>query len=141
MPVLFRTASLALLILSTAGAAGAQECGGDFGTWKQALRSEAAAAGVGPAGLAALDAAQIDEKVLQRDRAQGVFRQTFLEFSGRMISDYRLKQGRAKLKEHAEVFARADREFGVQPAVITAFWALETDFGAVQGDFIRSTRW
>ncbi|TIX42193.1 MAG: lytic murein transglycosylase, partial [Mesorhizobium sp.] len=33
------------------------------------------------------------------------------------------------------IFARADREFGVQAPVIAAFWALETDFGAVQGDF------
>ncbi|RVD34657.1 lytic murein transglycosylase, partial [Mesorhizobium sp. M4B.F.Ca.ET.019.03.1.1] len=33
------------------------------------------------------------------------------------------------------VFDRADKQFGVQPAVIAAFWALETDVGAVQGDF------
>jgi lytic murein transglycosylase len=52
-----------------------------------------------------------------------------------MISDYRLKQGVANLKKYADVFARADQQFGVQPAIITAFWALETDFGAVQGDF------
>ncbi|TJW58914.1 MAG: lytic murein transglycosylase, partial [Mesorhizobium sp.] len=39
------------------------------------------------------------------------------------------------LKKYADVFARADREFGVQAPVIAAFWALETDFGAVQGDF------
>jgi membrane-bound lytic murein transglycosylase B len=25
--------------------------------------------------------------------------------------------------------------------VVAAFWALETDFGAVQGDFGRSMRW
>ncbi|RUW16685.1 lytic murein transglycosylase, partial [Mesorhizobium sp. M1E.F.Ca.ET.041.01.1.1] len=61
--------------------------------------------------------------------------QTFTQFSNRMISAYRLKQGTANLKKYADVFARADKEFGVQPAVITAFWGLETDFGAVQGDF------
>ncbi|TIM64703.1 MAG: lytic murein transglycosylase, partial [Mesorhizobium sp.] len=44
-------------------------------------------------------------------------------------------QGAVILKEYADVFARADREFGVQAPVIAAFWALETDFGAVQGDF------
>lgn len=123
------------MVAMTASPALAQECGGDFTTWKNALRAEAVAQGVGPTGLAALDSASIDQKVLQRDRAQGVFTQTFTEFSGRMISDYRLKQGAANLKKYADVFARAEREFGVPGPVIAAFWALETDFGAVQGDF------
>jgi lytic murein transglycosylase len=73
--------------------------------------------------------------VLARDRAQGVFTQTFIEFSGRMINEYRLTHGAANLKKHADVFARAEREYGVPGPVIAAFWALETDFGAVQGDF------
>ena len=73
--------------------------------------------------------------MLARDRAQGVFTQTFVEFSGRMINGYRLKQGAANLKKYADVFARAEQEFGVPGPVIAAFWALETDFGAVQGDF------
>jgi len=110
-------------------------CGGDFEAWKQGVAAEAKAAGVGRAGLDALEAATIDEKVLARDRAQGVFAQTFIQFSGRMISAYRLKQGAANLKKHADVFARAEAEFGVPAAIVTAFWALETDFGAVQGDF------
>jgi lytic murein transglycosylase len=126
---------LAALLSAAAGSAMAEQCGGDFETWKQGIASEARAAGVGEAGLSAFEAAAIDPKVLARDRAQGVFSQTFVQFSGRMISDYRLKQGAANLKKYADVFARADQQFGVQPAIITAFWALETDFGAVQGDF------
>lgn len=125
----------AALALFVASPALAQECGGDFTDWKSAMHSEAEAAGVGAKGLAALDQAEIDSKVLQRDRAQGVFSQTFAEFSGRMISDYRLKHGVANLKKYADVFARAEQEYGVPGPVIAAFWALETDFGAVQGDF------
>lgn len=131
-----RSTLLAGLFLSAVSfPASAQECGGDFAAWKEGVSTEATEAGIGADGHAALAAATIDEKVLARDRRQGVFTQTFIEFSGRMISDYRLKHGAANLKKYADVFARADREFGVQPAVITAFWALETDFGAVQGDF------
>ncbi|MBZ9773492.1 lytic murein transglycosylase [Mesorhizobium sp. CO1-1-8] len=125
----------ALFLCATALPAMAQECGGDFEAWKQGVAAEAKAAGVGPAGLDALEAATIDDKVLARDRAQGVFTQTFVEFSNRMISAYRLKQGAANLKKYADVFARADQQFGVQAPIIAAFWALETDFGAVQGDF------
>ncbi len=83
----------------------------------------------------ALAGAQIDQKVLSRDRAQGLFRQTFLEFSQRTVSQARLDIGRQKLKQLAPVFERAEKEFGVPAGVITAFWAMETDFGAVQGDF------
>ncbi|MCO5145922.1 MAG: lytic murein transglycosylase [Aquamicrobium sp.] len=113
----------------------AQECGGDFAAWKAGIEQEARAAGVGERGLAALRGAQVDQRVLARDRAQGVFTQTFIEFSGRMINQYRLTHGAGNLKKHADVFARAEREFGVPGPVISAFWALETDFGAVQGDF------
>ncbi|MES0067750.1 peptidoglycan-binding protein [Mesorhizobium sp. M0074] len=125
---------LAALLLSAVPAA-AQQCGGDFEAWKQGVAAEARAAGVGAAGLSALENATLDEKALARDRAQGVFTQTFIEFSNRMISSHRLKQGAANLQKYAEVFVRADREYGVQAPVIAAFWALETDFGAVQGDF------
>ncbi|TPM30759.1 lytic murein transglycosylase [Mesorhizobium sp. B2-3-5] len=125
----------ALLLCATALPAMAQECGGDFETWKQGVAAEAKAAGVGAVGLDALEDAAFDPRALARDRAQGVFTQTFIEFSNRMISAYRLKQGAANMKKYAGIFARADQQFGVQAPVITAFWALETDFGAVQGDF------
>ena len=126
----------ALFLLTPSGPAFAEQCGGDFAAWKAAIAAEAVASGVGRTGLDALGGAAIDTKVLERDRAQGVFSQSFIEFSRRMINDYRLKNGAANLKKHAETFARAEREFGVPGPVITAFWALETDFGAVQGDFL-----
>jgi lytic murein transglycosylase len=130
-----RTTALALLATFVAAPAIAQECGGDFDAWRAAVATEARAAGVGDTGLSALQRASVDRKVLERDRAQGVFTQNFIEFSSRMISDYRLQQGKANLEKYADIFARAEQEFGVQGPVIAAFWALETDFGAVQGDF------
>jgi lytic murein transglycosylase len=133
-----RPVFLMALAVATAGApafAQQPECGTDFETWRAALAEEARSAGVGEKGLTALADTDIDTRVLARDRGQVVFTQVFNEFAGRMISDYRLKQGAANLKKYADVFERARAEYGVQPAVIAAFWALETDFGAVQGDF------
>jgi len=129
----FVLAALAATFLS--GPALSQECGGDFNVWLENMRAEAQAAGIGEKGLATLASATMDTRVLARDRAQGVFAQTFIEFSSRMVSDYRLKHGAANLKKYADVFARAEAEYGVPGPVIAAFWALETDFGAVQGDF------
>lgn len=127
-------ATLGLLTLM-AMPAHAVECGGDFEAWKKGFEAEAGTEGIGPKGQQALDVAAIDPNVLKRDRAQGVFSQSFIEFSSRMVNAYRLKQGAANLKKYADVFARAESEYGVPPPVIAAFWALETDFGAVQGDF------
>ncbi|MFC6491195.1 lytic murein transglycosylase, partial [Nitratireductor sp. GCM10026969] len=125
----------AAIALSVPSAAIAQECGGDFNAWRAGVEAEAAAQGVGQTGLAALSRASLDQSVVSRDRAQGVFTQTFREFAGRMINEYRLTHGRRNLERYADTFARAEREFGVPGPVIASFWALETDFGAVQGDF------
>lgn len=110
-------------------------CGGEIEPWFNELMAEAKAAGVSDKGISELFKASMDDKVLERDRAQGVFNQTFLTFSSRMVADYRLKQGAANLKKYADTFAKAEAEYGVPGPVISAFWGLETDFGAVQGDF------
>jgi lytic murein transglycosylase len=131
-----RTAAIAAsMMIASAQAAHAVDCGGDFETWKKGFAAEAGQQGIGAEGQDALEGAEIDPKVLQRDRAQGVFAQTFVEFSTRMVNSYRLKQGAQNLRKYADVFQRAESQFGVPPPVIAAFWALETDFGAVQGDF------
>lgn len=123
------------LTMMLATPAAAQSCGGNFKTWLKAVSEEAAQKGVSDSGLSALSRARIDKKVIRADRAQGVFTQTFLKFSGRMISSYRLKQGAANLRKYKRVFAQAKKQYGVPGPVIAAFWALETDFGAVQGSF------
>src|SRR5690606_13650896 len=126
----------ALLLAGNAHAQSTAACGGDLNAFLQGVKAEALTRGVS-AEVAdrALAGAAIDQKVLSRDRAQGVFRQTFLEFSKRTVSQSRLDIGRKKLKDLAPVFQRAEQEFGVPGPIIAAFWAMETDFGAVQGDF------
>ncbi|WEX11331.1 lytic murein transglycosylase [Chelativorans sp. AA-79] len=124
-----------VLALSLPSAALAQQCGGDFAAWRADFAAQAQGRGVGPAGLSALEGARLDDRVLARDRSQGVFTQTFREFANRMISRDRLQRGTANLQRYADVFDRAEREYGVPGPVIAAFWALETDFGAVLGDF------
>lgn len=138
--ILFATAALPAAAQDTAAVpqsatAAALECGDDFATWKQNLANEARTAGVGEKGLSALANATLDQKVLDRDRAQGVFSQTFTQFSERMISDYRLKHGAANLQKYGTYFAKGEQDYGVPGPVVAAFWALETDFGAVQGNF------
>jgi lytic murein transglycosylase len=75
-----------------------------------------------------------NQGIVNRDRGQRVFGQIFTEFAGRMAATYRMQQGQARIKTYAAAFARAEKEYGVPPAVIAAFWGLESDFGANMGN-------
>jgi len=98
------------------------------------LKQQAAAAGVSQRALAEASPELVyDQGIVNRDRGQRVFGQIFTQFAGRMAAVSRMQQGQARIKTHAAAFARAEKEYGVPPAVIAAFWGLESDFGANMG--------
>ena len=111
-------------------------CGGDFQVFLRGVRQEAEAKGLSQAAVdAAIADMRVDPKVLAADNAQGVFAQTWQQFATRMVNNYRLVQGKANLKKYADTFARVEAETGVPGPVIASFWGLETDYGAVLGNF------
>jgi len=98
------------------------------------LKQQAVAAGVSQRTIAEASPYLVyDQGIVNRDRGQRVFGQVFTEFAGRMAASYRMQQGQTRIKAHAAAFARAEKEYGVPPAVIAAFWGLESDFGANMG--------
>lgn len=105
-----------------------------FPAWIDGIRREAAAQGISQRGISALDGVTYDAGVVSRDRRQGAFRQSFEQFSGRMVPP-RLSRGAQMMKRHAALLSRIERQFGVSAAVIVAIWGLETDFGADNGRF------
>lgn len=111
-------------------------CGGSFSGYVAQLKKEAVAKGHAPATVERFFAnVRQDPKVIKADRSQGVFRKTFIEFSRSLISANRLNNGVANAKKYRSVFKAAQSQYGVPPGVLLAFWALETDYGAVQGNF------
>jgi lytic murein transglycosylase len=113
----------------------AAPCGGDFGAWLQGVKAEAAADGISQRTIqSALGAMTYDPGIIARDHAQGVFRQSFDEFAGRMVPP-RLGRGQRLLAQYGSLFSRIEAQFGVPGAVIVAIWGLETDFGADDGKF------
>jgi lytic murein transglycosylase len=106
-----------------------------FERWLDGVRQEAAAQGVSPGALSALNGISFDPAVVRRDHGQGVFQQSFLQFSDRMAAGYRIQGGIAMIKRHADLFARIEKQYGVPAPVITAFWALESDFGSNNGKY------
>ncbi|MBP0615243.1 lytic murein transglycosylase [Jiella mangrovi] len=128
-------ATLALLAAGTTGAT-AQQCGGDFQSFLEGVRQQALAEGISKTAVdAAVADMRINPKVLAADRAQGVFAQDWRQFATRMVSGYRLKFGRQNMQKYADVFRDVEAKTGVPAAVISSFWGLETDYGAVLGDF------
>jgi lytic murein transglycosylase len=116
-------------------AAATAPCGGDFGTWLEGVKAEAAAQGVSQNTIqSALGGVTYDPTIIARDHAQGVFRQSFEQFSGRMVPP-RLAKAQKLLKQYAPIFSRIEQQFGVPGPVIVAIWGLETDFGANSGKF------
>jgi lytic murein transglycosylase len=132
--------AVAVALSGLPAAAQSAACGGDFNTWLQGMKQEAAGAGVSQRTIqSALATVTYDPTIIARDHAQGVFRQSFEQFSGRMVPP-RLARGRQLLAQYAPVFSRIEQQYGVPGPVIVAIWGLETDFGANPGKFptIRS---
>lgn len=128
-------ATIAGVVLMSAAPAFAAQCNhkGGFKAFIADFKKEAAGRGISARGLAALDGLTLDEKVLAADKRQGVFKQSFEQFSGRMISQSRLSKGERLMAQHAGTLKRLEKQYGVPGAVIIAIWGLETDYGANQG--------
>ena len=111
-------------------------CGGDFSDFLKEAERYAISIGVSPEVVKkTIRLAKFNPKIIKLDRQQRSFKLSFLDFSKSAINEYRLVNGKKKFKKYQAVFDKALAVYGVPKEVITAFWAMETDFGAVQGDF------
>jgi lytic murein transglycosylase len=132
-------AALALLfacVTSLPALAAACHNSGKFEQWLTAFKEEAEAKGVSKRAIAAAAPhLTYSQRIVNIDRGQHFFQQSFLEFSDKLVSKNRLQNGAAHIRKYREIFDREEREFGVPAAVITAFWGLESDFGGDMGKY------
>ncbi len=106
-----------------------------FATWLAGVRAEAMRRGVSAATLdAALSGVEPLDRVLELDRRQPEFSQTFWQYLDKRVTAQRIERGRQMLTEHAGLLEATSRRFGVQPRFIVAFWALESNFGDFTGN-------
>ncbi|MEL7345304.1 MAG: lytic murein transglycosylase [Pseudomonadota bacterium] len=137
MPLSFRPLFLALATtLAAPAAAQIVPCGGSFSSFLNNVSTEAQSRGFTAAETRRfLASAAQDPAVIRADRAQGIFQRPFVDFSRRLISQNRIDAGKRNAQRWDSVFDRIERDYGVNRGVLLAFWAFETDFGAVQGTF------
>jgi lytic murein transglycosylase len=135
----FRWIAYVLFAAGLAGPALAQtqsDCNNnpaEFPDWLGEFRLEAEQSGISRDAIAALDGIGFKQSVVNKDRSQGVFSQTFLEFAGRMVNKHRMQHGAARIAKNKSIFAAIEEQYGVPAPVLVAFWGLETDYGANMG--------
>jgi len=125
-------------MLGVCGASVAAPCrtSGSYAQWLAEFEREAVTQGISQQTIAiAAPFLTYEQRIVNIDRGQRVFTQTFLEFSDRMAAAYRIQRGAALIKTYAPVFAKIDQQFGVPAPVIVSLWALESDFGANMGNY------
>ena len=132
MPLVFKIIILILALNSAASG----DCGGEFNEFLENIKKESQEIGYTEEIVDAFfENVSLNLKVLEADRAQGIFLRPFNEFAPRLINEYRMYHGKQNLKKYSSTFNEIENIFGVSRGVLTSFWALETDFGAVQGNF------
>jgi membrane-bound lytic murein transglycosylase B len=132
----------ALLAVTSLPSIADAACGGNFGTFLNGLKAEAPSHGIDKATAERfLHSVRADPAVLRADRSQGVFQRPFVDFSRRLISNDRINRGRSNGKRYNKTFNRVEQNYGVDRGVLLAFWAFETDFGAIQGNSTQPMHW
>ncbi|MCC5969560.1 MAG: lytic murein transglycosylase [Pararhodobacter sp.] len=132
-----RSAIVTFLLLGAPVGAMAATCGNDasgFERWKQEFAAEAAAAGVGQAGLQALANTTYATRTISADRNQRSFRYSLEEFMRIRGADTIVRQGRQRIAANPEFYASLERAYGVPAAVLVAIHGMETGFGNFMGD-------
>lgn len=122
-----------LMLLASAGAQAGSDA--EFMQCIERLEAQAAGEGVSAATLRdTLPGVERVERVIDADRAQPEFRQTFWEYLHMRVSENRVERGRELLREHYRLLHRIYLEFGVRPEYLLAFWGLETNYGGLFGN-------
>jgi lytic murein transglycosylase len=70
-----------------------------------------------------------DREVFKLDRAQPEFKEQTWQYLNRRVSDWRIVTGKEKAKEYAPLFARIEKDYGVDRSVMLGLWGIESAFG------------
>ncbi len=102
--------------------------------WLAGFRDRALAQGIAPATFdRAVRGIRYDPEVIARDRRQSEFTKTIWEYLDTAVSDTRIDNGRAALRDHAPLLDEIEARYGVEKEVVAAVWGLESSYGRFRG--------
>jgi membrane-bound lytic murein transglycosylase B len=72
-------------------------------------------------------------RVIALDKKQAEFTQTFAQYIKARVTDYHVRVGKQKLKQHQALFDSLEQKYGVPRQYLVSFWGLETVYGKHKG--------
>ena len=112
---------------------------GDFYAFLDTVRREAAAQGIRLSTVrkpCALRGAQYLPHVIELDRHQPEQVLTFAQYLAKTVSAGRIENARRQLADNRILLDSVWRRYNVEPRFIVALWGLESDFGAITGNYL-----
>jgi membrane-bound lytic murein transglycosylase B len=107
-----------------------------FDAFLDGVRAEARRQGVSNATLQrALSGLRPLDRVLELDRRQPEFTQTWEQYRDARLSQSRIDGGRRAFADNRATLEAVQARFKVSPRVIVAIWGLETNYGGFTGNF------
>jgi membrane-bound lytic murein transglycosylase B len=73
------------------------------------------------------------DRVIELDRSQPEFVQTFPGYFSKRVTDWRTQKGKEMYAKHEALLHKLSDKYGVPPHYLLAFWGLETNFGSYKG--------
>ncbi|WP_312164958.1 lytic murein transglycosylase [Phenylobacterium sp.] len=106
-----------------------------FDAWRMDFRGRAVAAGL-PAALVDRELAGVtpNPRIISLDSAQPEFSKPIGDYVKGVISADRIARGQ-RYRNDLPFWGGVEQRFGVPREILIAVWAMESAFGAVQGDF------
>lgn len=119
-------------------AAGTPALAAPFANWVQSFRPRALARGVsGETYDRVMAGLKPDVSVFEAVRAQPEFTEQMWQYINRRCSEWRVNTGKERAQEHAALFARIEKDYGVDRYVLLGLWGMESSFG----DVIANTKY
>src|ERR1700693_1975213 len=101
-----------------------------FDQWRDGFRARALAKGISEATWnRAMGHVEPDMTVFKEIKNQPEFNEQIWQYINRRVSDWRIIAGKEALKKNEAVFARIEKDFGVERGTLLALWGVESAFG------------
>ena len=130
--LLSRRACLPLLAAAMAASSAPAWAQGKSGfeQWVEAFRARARARGISDATYTrVMSNIKPDTAVFELNRSQPEFKEQVWQYLNRRVSDWRITTGKEKATEYAPLFARIEKDYGVERSVMLGLWGIESAFG------------
>jgi lytic murein transglycosylase len=101
-----------------------------FEPWRDGFRARALAKGISEATYTrVMGRIEPDMTVFKAMQKQPEFNEQLWQYINRRASDWRIAAGKDALRKNEALFARIERDFGVERGTLLALWGVESAFG------------